>query len=193
MIIIFLLCVVALTRQPEGTSLHASLQCVAALTTQPEGTSLHAGLQCDAAYIMMWTDTVSNTDNNQRAVSNAGNNISVYNTISSPRSLSIVMSSIQLSLQWVFGSLHAAFNANNISLQSRFNGVSTHLIFTPSRSTEDTQYSTINGRFQYSTQSLGRQSTAIFNRLHAIYQSTGRTIAFLLHAASAGYTGLIKT
>ena len=46
---------------------------------------------------------------------------------------------------------------------------------------------TINGRFQYSTlltQSPGRQSAAIFNRLHAIYQSTGRTIAFLLHAAS---------
>ena len=34
------------------------------------------------------------------------------------------------------------------------------------------------------TISAGRQSAAVFNRLHAIYQSTGRTIAFLLHAAS---------
>ena len=44
MIILLLLCVTALTKQPEGTSLYAGLQCVAAFTTQPEGTSLHASL-----------------------------------------------------------------------------------------------------------------------------------------------------
>ena len=81
------------------------LLCVASLTTQPEGTSLYAGFQCVAAYIMMWTDTISNADSNRSAVSNAGSNISVYNTISSPRSLSIVTSSIQPNLEGVFSSL----------------------------------------------------------------------------------------